>query len=85
MIEKLKKRDKVIWRSFWNGPAGMFGPISKAWNVTRWPTVYVIDHKGVIRHKYLKGKALDDAVDALMAEAEKDRKGKTRSARVSPL
>ena len=37
-------------------------------------TLYVIDHKGVIRHKWLGSpgdKVLDDAIEKLVAEAEK--------------
>ena len=52
--EKLRPRleeERITWRSFWNGPDGTQGPISKDWNVSGWPTVYVIDHEGVIRHK----------------------------------
>jgi len=52
--QKLKPRlvaEQITWRSFWNGPDGTRGPISKAWNVSGWPTVYVIDHEGIVRHK----------------------------------
>ena len=40
-----------------------------------WPTLYVIDHKGVIRHKWTGSpgdEKLDEAIDALVAEAEKE-------------
>ncbi len=50
----LKERieeEKITWRSFWNGPEGTGGPISKEWNVRGWPTLYVLDQKGVIRYK----------------------------------
>jgi hypothetical protein len=81
-LEKLKpvlEKEKITWRSFTNGPAGTGGPISKAWHVQGWPTLFLIDHKGVIRHKYLGSpgdKALDQAIEKLVAEAEKDAKGK---------
>jgi hypothetical protein len=79
--EKLKKRmeeEKITWRSFWNGPKGTGGPISATWNVRGWPTLYVIDHKGVIRHKWLGSpgdKVLDDALEELLKEAEKGQGG----------
>ena len=75
---KLKKRmaeEKITWRSFWNGPDGTGGPISTAWNVQGWPTLYVIDHKGVIRHKYLGSpgdEVLDGVIEKLVQVAEKD-------------
>jgi len=72
--DQLRKRmaeEQITWRSFWNGPKGTAGPISTAWNVRGWPTVYVIDHKGVIRFKDVREKALDEAVDQLLGEMEK--------------
>src|SRR5919197_4640929 len=71
--EKLKKRmeeEQITWRSFWNGPKGTQGPISEKWNVHGWPTIYVLDHKGVIRYKNVREKAMDDAVDTLLKELE---------------
>src|SRR5579871_5233140 len=76
-LEKLKPRlqeEQITWRSFWNGPEGTGGPISVDWGVRGWPTLYVIDHKGVIRHKWVGSpgdKVLDEAIEALVAEAEK--------------
>jgi len=61
----------VTWRSFWNGPRGTKGPISTKWGVTGWPTIYILDHKGVIRYIGARGKAMDKAVDTLLAEMEK--------------
>ena|SRR5437867_6143954 len=72
--KKLKKRmaeEKITWRSFWNGPMGTGGPISRAWNVRGWPTIYVFDHKGVIRFKDIREKQLDKAVDQLLNELAK--------------
>ena len=64
-VEKLQ----VNWRSFWNGEKGTFGPISTKWNVYSWPKTYLIDAKGIIRYKDLKGEKLDEAIEKLMAEA----------------
>ena len=70
---KTKNKDQQItWRSFWNGPTGTDGPISKAWNVHGWPTVYVLDHKGVIRFKTLRDQKMEKAVEELLKEAEKE-------------
>ena len=69
--EKLKQRmakEKITWRSFWNGPKGTDGPISRAWKVRGWPTIYVLDHRGVIRFKGVRDKAMDKAVDQLLEE-----------------
>ena len=61
----------VTWRSFWNGPKGTSGPISSKWGVRGWPTIYVLDHEGVIRYEGVRGERMDEAVDALLAEMKK--------------
>ena len=71
-LEKLKpilEEENITWRSFWNGPDGTGGPISKKWNVSGWPTIYVIDAEGKIRYKNARGEQLDDALETLLAEA----------------
>ncbi len=62
------KKQGIRWPNFHDKTTS--GPIAKAWNVSGWPTVYLIDHKGVIRYKDVRGKQLDRAVEKLMAEAE---------------
>ena len=59
----------VNWRSFWNGEKGTFGPIATKWNIDSWPATYLIDAKGNIRYKDLRGEKLDEAIEKLMAEA----------------
>jgi hypothetical protein len=68
-MEKLKNRiteEKITWRSFRDGGTG--GPIATRWNVSSWPTIYVIDKKGVIRAKDVREAELDEWVDKLVAE-----------------
>ena len=62
--------EHITWRSFWNGPDGTNGPIAKAWHVHGWPTVYVIDHDGVIRHKSHGGASMEAAVRTCVAAAQ---------------
>ena len=70
MLHQRMAEENITWRSFWNGPRGTGGPISTKWNVHGWPTIYVIDHKGVIRYKNVRGEKMDEAVDTLLAEME---------------
>jgi thiol-disulfide isomerase/thioredoxin len=67
---------RIVWRSFSNGPDGAYGPINTAWNVRFLPTVYVIDDLGTIRHVGLDGRALEEALDRLVAEAGERAKAK---------
>ena len=76
------EKERLTWRSWWDaddgprdGPVSSHtdGPIARRWNVTGWPTVYVLDGKGVIRYKQVFDKALDRAVDRLLRETEASR------------
>jgi hypothetical protein len=72
-LKPILEKERITWRSFWNGEKGTQGPISEEWTVRGWPTLFVIDHKGVIRHKYLgspKEEVLDRVIDELVREAE---------------
>jgi hypothetical protein len=64
-------KEKITWRSFWNGEKGTSGPISKAWNVKGWPTLYVIDAQGVIRYKTVGAneEEIDKAIEKALADA----------------
>jgi peroxiredoxin len=65
-------KEKMTWRSFFDGP-GTGGPIAKTWNVNGWPTLYVIDAKGTIRHKWVGSpgeKVMDESIEKLVKEAE---------------
>jgi hypothetical protein len=64
------KKHAIPWRSFWNGAQGAGGPIALAWNVRSWPKVYIIDHKGVIRHKQARGEELVKSLEELISAAE---------------
>jgi hypothetical protein len=59
------KKEGITWPSWRNGGSPT-GPISKKWNVNNWPTIYVLDHNGVIRYKDVREDQLDKAVDALL-------------------
>ena len=67
---KLKARmteESITWKSFYDG-GGTGGPIASRWNVSGWPTIFVLDATGRIRFKDVRGDDLDAALDELMAE-----------------
>lgn len=75
-LKQSQQRNNLVWRSFWDG-GDTEGPIAIAYQVTDWPTIYVIDHKGRIRHvgegvKGGRAKWLDPVLKKLIAEAERD-------------
>ena len=73
-VKKVLERNQLSWRSWWDGGSTQ-GPIATKYNVRGWPTLYLLDHKGVIRHKWLGGpgdRVLDEAIEKLVKEAEKE-------------
>src|SRR5262245_18711133 len=70
--EKLKEvmtKEKITWRSFFDG-GGTSGPIATKWNVHGWPTIYVLDEKGVIRYRDLREASLEKAIEELLKKVK---------------
>jgi hypothetical protein len=63
-LQKILKEQGITWRSAVDGTTD--GPISTKWNVHSWPTIFVIDAAGVIRHRDLRDKQLEVAVTDLL-------------------
>ena len=66
-VKAALERENITWRSFWDG-GNTGGPIASQYQVRSWPTIYVIDHQGVIRYKNVRGTELDQAVEELVAK-----------------
>jgi hypothetical protein len=64
-LKEVLKKEEITWRSWWDG-GSTNGPIASKWKVTGWPTIYVLDEKGVIRYKNVRGEGMDKAVDTLL-------------------
>ena len=79
-LKKVMDKEKLTWRSFADVP-GDDGRhvITKNWNLFGTPTLYILDHNGLIRHKWMGNpgeKVIDDALDKLVKEAEGAQKEK---------
>jgi hypothetical protein len=84
-LQKVQAKQAITWRSWFDG-GGTRGPIASRWNVQGWPTLYLLDAKGVIRYKgdYLRTQTarqdrtgrfvmvhlVDEAVEKLVKEAQ---------------
>src|SRR6478736_180077 len=66
-LKPILQQQQITWRSFWNGPQGPGGPIAARWKVDGWPSIFLIDHEGVIRYIDPEGDELDRAIDKLVA------------------
>jgi hypothetical protein len=69
-VKKIVEKNNITWRSLWDG-GDTHGPIQTAYNVSHWPTIYLLDHEGVIRYIDVPEKELDEAIDKLLAEMGK--------------
>jgi peroxiredoxin len=69
-VRAAKATNRLSHRSWWDpGGKAQFGPIATAWQVTGWPTTYLIDAAGVIRYVDLRKEDLLKAVRFLVGEA----------------
>ena len=69
-VKTLNDQEQITWRSWFQGGPG--GPIAQQFSVQSWPTLYLIDHKGVIRHVFVANPGdakLDALIDQLINEA----------------
>jgi hypothetical protein len=66
VVQNILKDNEITWRNAIDGSTS--GPLATAWNVHGWPTIYVIDAKGIIRARNLRDKDLESKVDELLAE-----------------
>jgi hypothetical protein len=71
LVNQVVKKEKLSKRSFWDG-GSTDGPISRRWNVTGWPTLYLIDHTGTIVRQV--GPQDDELIEQKVKEAEAARK-----------
>ncbi len=66
-LKEVLKAENITWRSFWDG-GKIGGPIATRWNVHGWPTIYILDHRGVIRARDLRGSSLEKKVEEFLKE-----------------
>src|SRR5262249_24295369 len=76
-VKEVMDQEKLNWRSFadYGKQEAGFGPICAQWNLQGTPTLFVLDHKGVIRYRWLGSpgdKKIDEALEKLVKEAQED-------------
>lgn len=65
-VKGILEKQEITWRQAIDGSTS--GPLATKWNVNGWPTIYVVDAKGVIRFRDVREKQMDEAVDKLLEE-----------------
>jgi hypothetical protein len=66
MFQEKKAELGMTWRNVFNGNTET--GIPNTWGVMGYPTTYLIDHKGVIRARGLRGESVDPVVETLLQE-----------------
>jgi peroxiredoxin len=74
-IQQAKIDERLPYRTWWDGHSqpdadvvAAEGPIATRWNVTGWPTIYILDEEGVIRYVGKRGGEFIAALDELWME-----------------
>ena len=68
-VKKILAEQEITWRQAIDGSTD--GPLATDWNVNGWPTIYILDTKGVVRFKDLRDQEMEDAVMKLLEEVGK--------------
>lgn len=66
VVQKILKEQGITWRQAIDGTTS--GPIATKYNVRGWPTIYILDKKGVIRYRDLRDQEMENAVLKLLEE-----------------
>ena|SRR5688572_1930956 len=67
-VRKILSDNGITWRQAILGSTD--SELSERWNVSSWPTIYVLDVDGVIRYREVRDERMEDAVLKLLAEAK---------------
>jgi hypothetical protein len=67
-LEKTIEKEQINYPNIYDGRPGE-GPINVQWNIMGWPTIYVLDHEGVIRARVGGHEELEKVVTELVSKA----------------
>ena len=65
-VKKILAEQAITWRQAIDEDTS--GKLATSWNVQGWPTIFVIDSKGVIRYRDVRDQQMEDAVVKLVGE-----------------
>ncbi len=74
-LTEFLEKEPMPWTHWWD--SGKDNPVLKKYRVRAFPTIYVLDHMGVIRHKWIGSPGndkIDKAIEDLVKEAEMAKK-----------
>jgi thiol-disulfide isomerase/thioredoxin len=65
-LTQFLEKESMPWTHWWNG--GASGAAIEDYRIRFYPTIYVLDEKGVIRFKHVRGEAMDRAIESLLKD-----------------
>ena len=76
VLKRQIKEAGISFRSWWDalGKRSTSGPIASRFNINVYPTLYILDSRGIIRHKFLGSvskQKLNSVIDPLIKAAKK--------------
>ena len=79
MAKKAKEDERLDYRAWWAGwdmkdEDPRRSRIPSEWNIVGWPTIYILDAKGVIRYKGTRQEEMITAVKELLDEMRREGK-----------
>jgi len=72
-VKEKNSKQQITWRSFKNSRPGK-PSLADEWNIDAWPTLFLVDHHGIIRNRWEGSpgdKVIDEAIDQLLDEIGK--------------
>jgi peroxiredoxin len=66
-LKEVMEKARLTWRSFADPGVLGSGAIATRWSASTTPTLYLLDHRGVIRRKWV-GNPGENAIDAAIAK-----------------
>jgi len=82
-VKQKNVKEKITWRSWFDGPR----TISQQYKIQGYPSLFLIDGKGIIRKKWLGGppeQELDAAIEGIVKDTEKSAPKQAASADEKP-
>jgi len=64
-LTKFLEKEKMPWTHLWSGASGGF---IDEYQIDSYPTIYVLDAKGIIRYKHVRNEELANAAETLLKE-----------------
>jgi thiol-disulfide isomerase/thioredoxin len=68
-VKEVASAEKLTWPVFWDGGSPE-GPIQRQWNIWGYPTLYLIDHQGVIVRRIGLSPADEELIESKIKTAE---------------